>query len=154
MSLEVSYDAGPSITKSAPKLGESILAEADMIHAVSALPESYLGIYRVDNPDTYPEPSYVFGSQVGAGGELQLAANTLPLGHFIFVNTSDVGACNSFSLEGCRADPRYIGEVSFAVVSDSEKQKLIEANLAATAAAATSTTTTASSTAITTSPAQ
>lgn len=121
MTLEVGYDDSIMVNALPPKLSKSILVIDEKLGIVSTFPETYMGIYRTDNPDTFPDPSYIYGAQVGSDGTLSLDASTMISGRFVIVNTKDAGACNSLSLETCRKDVGYIGESTFVIVNSADE---------------------------------
>lgn len=129
--MELSVQYSPTNDPDAEKIGEVPVLPGDGGHAdkdsyvrgeyaeISGAPAAKMfQIYWLDDPDTAPDASNVYGAQIGDDGTLEVDTSTLPAGRIVMVATSDSDGCGGSTLDECRLSTGYLGEVPFTVTED------------------------------------
>lgn len=94
----------------------SALVGGDVLTLSEMKPRSYVAIYRLDDGSTPSGTSYLYGSQVGDNGKVEIPADTLDFGRQLLINTSDPRACASMEIDECRAQKSGVGEATVGVI--------------------------------------
>jgi hypothetical protein len=115
-STDATATSTPEAAPSGPFNIATTTGESGMGFQISgAAPGSMIGIYFLDDPDTAPHSSYVYGAVVGDDGITLLEIVAPQAGRFTLVNTMAPDACAGIYLEDCRETPDYLGEETVTV---------------------------------------